>query len=257
MISPDDIREGLAAGQFFLEYLPTVSLVDGRCCGAEALVRWRRGTEVVQPMDFIPSAENTAVSGLITYWVMDTVALEMSGWLRAHRDAHIAINVPPEIVGRGGLEYVANKSGLIELASQLVFELTERGLPDMMALNAINRAAALGIRVAVDDATLQGGANVAVLARANIDIVKLDKTLVAQISPQCPKPAWLDDLAVLNLSPRLVVIAEGVETHQQLIVLQAAGLKAAQGFYFSPPVGAAAFIEFHRANQVPRWQGSA
>jgi sensor c-di-GMP phosphodiesterase-like protein len=251
MINPDEIRGGLAQGEFFLEYLPTVSLVDGRCTGAEALARWRRPAGVVQPMDFIPEAENTTIVGLITYWVIDTVAHEMGAWLRAHPDAHISINVPPELFGRGGIEYVANQSGLIELASQIVLELTERGLPDMIGLNAINQAQAHGIRVAVDDATLHGGANVAVLARANIDIIKLDKSTVGQIRPECPHPPWLDDMAALNRSPRLTVIAEGVETAQQLAVLQAVGIKAAQGFYFSQPIVAAAFIDFYAATQAP------
>ena len=251
MISPDEMREGLAQGEFFLEYLPTVSLVDGRCTGAEALARWRRPAGVVQPMDFIPEAENSTIVGLITYWVIDTVAAEMSAWLRAHPDAHISINVPPELFGRGGIEYVANQSGLIELASQIVLELTERGLPDVIGINAINQAKVHGLRVAVDDATLQGGANVVVLARANIDIIKLDKSTVGQIGPECPHPPWLDDMAVLNRSPRLTVIAEGVETQQQLAVLQAAGIKAAQGFYFSRPIEAAAFIDYHRDNQLP------
>ncbi|MEO7855212.1 MAG: EAL domain-containing protein, partial [Rubrivivax sp.] len=83
MIDTDDIRRGLAAGEFFLEYLPTVSLLDGRCIGAEALVRWRRDGVVVPPLEFVPIAENTPVIGLLTYWVIDTVAAEVSEWLRA------------------------------------------------------------------------------------------------------------------------------------------------------------------------------
>jgi len=59
MISVDAIRDGLDNGEFFLEYLPTVSLADGRCTGAEALARWRRPSGVVQPGDFIPVVEGT------------------------------------------------------------------------------------------------------------------------------------------------------------------------------------------------------
>ena len=174
----------------------------------------------------------------------------MSAWLRAHPDAHIAINVPPEIVGRGGIEYVGNKSGLSDVASQLVFELTERGLPDLIGLNAINGAKAFGIRVAIDDVSLHGAAQAAVLARANIDIVKLDRSLIAQIGPDCPHPAWLDDMVALNRTPRLTVVAEGVESLQQLRALQAAGFKAAQGYYLSPPLAAADFIAFHRDHRT-------
>jgi len=118
MISLDTMRAGLAQGEFFLEYMPTVSLVDGRCTGAEALVRWNHESGVYSPDEFIPVAENTPLSGLITYWVIDTLAAEMGDWLRANPNAHISINVPPEILGRGGLEYAATKAGLMGPANR-------------------------------------------------------------------------------------------------------------------------------------------
>ena len=246
MISVDEIREGMAQGEFFLEYLPTISLSDGRCIGAEALIRWRRETCIVQPDDFIPVAENTPLSGLLTYWVIETLADEIIDWLRANPEAHISFNVPPEIMGRGGLEHVAKKSGLLELASQLIMEVTERGVPDSLGLETINTAGQLGVRVALDDVTLVGGTNLAILARCNFDITKLDKSLVFQISPQCPSPEWLGGITALLGSSQLVVIAEGVETEQQLITLRSANIQAAQGFYFSRPIPAEAFFAYYK-----------
>jgi sensor c-di-GMP phosphodiesterase-like protein len=76
-INLDDIRAGLAAEEFFLEYMPTVSLADGRCVGAEALARWRRPSGVVQPAEFIGLVEGTHLSGTLTYWVWETVAKEL------------------------------------------------------------------------------------------------------------------------------------------------------------------------------------
>ena len=255
MIDLDAMRIGLEQGEFFLEYLPTVSLADGRCTGAEALVRWRRAGHVVQPLDFIPTAENTPLSGLITYWVFDTVAAEMGDWLRATPDAHLAINVPPEIIGRGGMAYAAQKSGMLELAGQFVLEVTERGSPDLQAIGAINAARKMGVRVALDDVTLQGPANLSILVRADFDIIKLDRSLLAQIDAQNPHPQWLDDIALLTRSKRLVVVAEGVETEQHLDAIRAAGVQAAQGYYFSPPLSAAAFVGFHRQHQAPAAPG--
>lgn len=251
MINLDAMRDGLAQGEFFLEYLPTISLPDGRCTGAEALIRWRRATGRVPPGDFIPLAENTPLSGLITYWVIETVAAELGNWLRANRDAHISINVPPEILGRGGIEYAAKKAGLSEVASQLIFEITERGLPDLLGVKAIDRCWEMGVRVALDDATLVSGANLSVMARCNVSIVKLDRSLIMQIGPQCPVPEWLGGVTALLQSSHLVVIAEGVETEQQLMTLQAAQVQAVQGFYFSPPIPAAAFIAYHREAASP------
>ncbi len=246
MISFGDVQDGLARDEFYLEYLPIVSLIDGRCIGAEALSRWRRTGGVVQPNDFVPQAENTPASGALTFWVIETVAAELSGWLRANSNAHVSINVPPEIVGRGGLNYAGDKSGLIEFGSQVILELTERGVPDAMAVQAIDHADRRGVQLALDDVTLVGGANLAILARCNFDIIKLDRALIAQIKPQDPTPDWLASVAAMLAASRLTVIAEGVETEAQLLALRAAGIQAAQGFYFSPPLAADALFTFYR-----------
>ena len=156
MISADAIREGLVTGEFFLEYLPTVSLADGRCVGAEALTRWRRSSGVVQPDDFIPVIEGTYLSGMLTYWVLETVAKELGDWLRVHKELDISINVPPEIIGRGGLEYAAQKTGLSEIRNQLILEITERGIPDNLGVAALQAASRSGVRIALDDVTLTG-----------------------------------------------------------------------------------------------------
>src|SRR5436190_1546629 len=120
MITVDEVRAGLTQGEFLLEYLPTVSLADGRCVGAEALTRWRRPSGLVPPDAFIPLIEETPVAGMLTYWVMQTVARELGDWIGAHEDVHISINVPPAILGRGGLEYAGMISGLSNHRRQIV-----------------------------------------------------------------------------------------------------------------------------------------
>src|SRR5262249_43928323 len=96
-----------------------------------------------------------------------------------------------------------------------------------------------------------GGANLAVLARCNFDAIKLDRSLIGQITPQCPAPEWLASVTALLESSRLLVIAEGVETEQQFTTLPAAHIQADQGFYFSRPIPAAAFMAFHRDRSIP------
>jgi sensor c-di-GMP phosphodiesterase-like protein len=237
MITVDAIHAGLTQGEFFLEYMPTVSLADGRCVGAEALARWRRPSAVVPPREFIPLIEGTPLSGLLTYWVIETVAKELGGWLRVHEEAHIGINVPPEILGRGGLEYAATKTGLGDLRRQIIMEVTERGLPDRLGVAALEAASQAGVRVALDDVTLSG-ANLAVLSRCTLDIIKIDRSLISQITPECPCPAWLGGLTALLQSTRVEVIAEGVETEAQVAALRASGISMAQGYYFSLPIPA-------------------
>ena len=138
MIDLESIRSGLNRGEFFVEYLPTIALNGGNCVGAEALTRWRRDSGIVNPFDSMELIRDTPLSGRITYWVIETVARELGAWLRAHPDAHIAINVPPEILGRGGLEYAATSAGLNDLLDQIkegkvkLDDVKEEELPEEM-----------------------------------------------------------------------------------------------------------------------------
>ena len=243
----DTLRSALEAREFFLVYQPIVSLRYGVCFGAETLIRWRRGDAVLNASQFIHLSERTPMSGVLTYWVIDTLAAELGDWLASHGAAQISVNVPPEILGRGGLEYVATKSGLRRHAKQLILEVTERGIPDQMGLDALNRVSSTGARVALDDTTLSG-ANLALLTRCNFDFVKIDQLLVAELAPDKPRASWLEGLAALLQTTSLQIIAEGVETAFQAATLKTAGVQLAQGHHFSVPRSADEFKRFYADN---------
>jgi sensor c-di-GMP phosphodiesterase-like protein len=249
MISIESISSGLLNGEFFLEYLPIMSLTEGRCTGAEALIRWQRGGQTLQPNSFIPIAERTPLAGLITYWVMETVADQLGDWLRETPRANLSINIPPEIIGRGGIAYAASKSRLIDLAPQLIMEVTERGLPDSIGVETINASRKMGVRIAMDDFSLDGSANLAILSRANFDIIKLDRSLSAQIIEGNSHPEWLAGMSALLQSSQLIVIAEGVETELQHTVLRQAKIQGAQGYYYSKPIAFDEFTAFYARHQ--------
>jgi sensor c-di-GMP phosphodiesterase-like protein len=240
----NDIRAALDHGELFLEYLPTLRLNDGCCVGAEALIRWNRRGVVLSAAAFIPFIENTPLSGTITYWVIDTVAAELGEWLDTNPDAHIGINVPPEILGRGGIEYAAVRSGLKARVGQIILEITERGIPDRLGLDALNTWTSRGVRVALDDMSMSG-ANLALLARCNFGMIKLDRDLVAQLQSTKPRPAWLTGLESLLQSSQLQIIAEGVETEYQAQHLRAAGVQMAQGHFYSSTLKARALMAFY------------
>jgi sensor c-di-GMP phosphodiesterase-like protein len=141
----------------------------------------------------------------------------------------------------------------MELASQVMLEITGRGVPDLIGVESINQIRALGVKVVQDDVTLLGAANTGVLVRCQFDAIKRDPSLVEQTGPACPVPEWLQTVKVLAGSSPPRVIAEGVETEQQAVTLRAAGVQVAQGFHFSRPIPAPAFIEFHREHNAPRW----
>ena len=245
MIDLDMIRAALDKDEFFLEYLPILSIEPERCVGAEALLRWQRPAGVTFPDDFVPLAENTPLSGLLTYWVIDRVALEMGDWLRKQDGVEMHINVPPEILGRGGLEYAAQKSGLHDVRHKIVLEITERGVPDQLGLHAIDLAARQGVRIALDDVRIDP-ANVMVLSRCNAQIIKIDKSVLLDNGVSGSLPRWAEALSVLLKTTDLEVIAEGVETAKQLAMLRAAGVRRVQGHYFSAPLRADAFLHYFR-----------
>jgi len=243
-ITLDAIREGMDRGELFVEYLPTMALRDERCVGAEALVRWRHDGVLVDPSAFIPMIENTPLSGMITYWVIDTVATELGSWLGDHAEAQISINVPPEILGRGGLEYAARRSGLRARVDQIVLEVTERGVPDRLGLAALNELANRGVRVALDDTALSP-VNLALLTRCNFSIVKIDRGLTAQVVEGKPAPDWLVGLSALLGTSTLEIVAEGIETRYQANTLLDAGVEMGQGYLFSTSLRARDLMEFY------------
>jgi sensor c-di-GMP phosphodiesterase-like protein len=248
MFTLNEIHKALNNEEFFLEYMPTMSLPDEHCVGAEALIRWQRDDKVISPAGFIPLIENTPLSGLITYWVMDTVSRDLRSWLLKQDEVRISINVPPEIIGRGGIRYAAKVSGLSDVAEKMMFEVTERGLLDSLGVAAINMAEDYDVLFALDDLTMND-ANLFILSRVDTSIVKLDKSFADGML----KADWTDKkiaaISALIKSGNLRVIAEGVETYKQIEILANAGIQMVQGWYFSQSLRATDFINYHAQHQ--------
>ncbi|HQR61361.1 MAG TPA: EAL domain-containing protein, partial [Methylophilaceae bacterium] len=142
-------------------------------------------------------------------------------------------------------EYAAQKSGLSDVRHKIVLEITEHGLPDQMGLLALDAAARQGVRIAMDDVKIDP-AHVLILSRCNVQIIKLDKSVVLDRGEDGFMPHWAEALAVLLKTTDLEVIAEGVENAEQVALLQAAGVQQVQGYYFSPPLRAQAFLQYYK-----------
>ena len=243
-----EIQSGLDNGEFFLEYLPIVSLEQNRCIGAEALIRWRHPSGVVGPIDFIPVVEETPLSGLITYWVIETVARELGSWLRIHDDAALSINIPPELIGRGGIAYAIKQAELGDVIHKIIFEITERGLPDHIGIAAMKDAHKAGVRIALDDVWVNE-VSPAILCRTRTDIVKIEKAFLDEMLLESWSPSKMQVFSNLVRTSNIEVIAEGVESVVQLDILRAAGIHMAQGWYFSRPLSSQHFEAFFAVNQ--------
>lgn len=243
--SLEELTTALDAGEFFLEYMPIVSLSDGTCPAAEALVRWRREGQLISPLDFIPAFEESPLIGVLTYWIFEEISTELGPWLRRNPDFHIAINVPPELFGRGGLFYAGKVTGLLELRSQLVLELTERGTPDRITIEGMRVARRLGLGLAVDDVD-EANVDIVLLARTKVDYLKLDRSVVEPLGHGPPPPLFHDLEPILRRGQPLVV-AEGIETDGQLEILKQLGVPFGQGWKISRPLTRDGLVEFCRS----------
>ncbi|MBD8873640.1 EAL domain-containing protein [Rhodanobacter sp. DHB23] len=242
-ITPGAVHDAILRKELFLEYQPTIALQEGgRCVGCEALVRWRRGAHVVHPMDFVPVIEETPVSGLLTYWVIDTVARELGDWLRGHPDVHVGINVPPEILGRGGLEYAVRKANFADVCKQIILEITERGFPDRLGLEELRGLIREHRLVAMDDVNLDES-NFIVLSRQPVPIIKLDRELVEELTGSDGRK--LGQISAFTRFQGHYVVAEGVETREQERLLRDAGVQFAQGWLYSKSLSAGDFRAFY------------
>lgn len=243
MKTVDQIRAAFEKEEFYLVYMPTMDLTTRKCVGAEALIRWNSNGENVAPDEFIPQIENTPLSGLITYWVIEKVARDLKDWLQSNEGVHIGINVPPELIGRGGLEYAAIKAGLTDSIDKIILEVTERGFPDQLALNTLGETKGR-IKVAVDDFGT-GDANMMQLSKLRADIIKLDKYFIDQITSENQQPKIVAGLVAFAKAMDFDIIAEGVETQLQFNFLKALNANMAQGWYFSKPLQSNDFLQFY------------
>lgn len=249
MIDPLAVRRALFAGEMLLEYLPTVRLSDGRSMGCEALVRWLRDGRIIPPLDFVPIIENTPVAGLLTYWVIDTIGREMGDWMRRCTDVSMAVNIPPDVLGRGGIQYAGYKANLLSVRSRIVLEITERGAPDRLGLEELKTIADSEVMIAMDDVAVDEN-NLLVLSRVPVDLIKVDRDFVAGLVAPGGEDA-LRRLQTLITIGRHTVVAEGVETPEQARLLHGIGVQYAQGWLFSRPLPAAAMMQWHAEHSPP------
>jgi diguanylate cyclase (GGDEF)-like protein/PAS domain S-box-containing protein len=241
------LRGALERQELVLHYQPKVNLRTGAISGAEALVRWSHPTRgLVPPAQFIPVAEDCGLILPIDNWVLREACQQARAWADAGLPAGtIAVNVSAmELRGDHfleGLFAVLTETGLDPRSLEL--ELTE----SVLMKNAESAASILqalrgrGVQVAVDDFGT-GYSSLSYLRKFAVDSLKIDQSFVSQITSAEGDVSIVTAVISMARSLRLRVIAEGVETLEQLAFLRSLGCDEAQGFYFSRPVPATEFV---------------
>lgn len=147
------------------------------------------------------------------------------------------------MIGRGGLEYAASKAGLLDVTNKLLFEVTERGLPDEQTLKGLFGAKGR-TKIALDDFGT-GDANLLQYSQMPADVLKIDKYFVDQIVDESDVPKIVKGLAAFALAMDFELIAEGIESGVQVQVLRDLGVQMGQGWHYSKPLRSAVFMDFY------------
>jgi diguanylate cyclase (GGDEF)-like protein len=252
------LRHALERNEFTLHYQPKADLQSGRVTGVEALLRWQpAGQPMVGPDQFIPILEETGLIVPVGEWVLREACRQMVAWQHGGmRPIHLAVNLSGRQFRHQSLVVqiasIVKETGFD--ASRLEIELTESMLIDdsEAVLAIISGLSAMGISVAIDDFGT-GHSSLSYLKRFNVNTLKIDRSFVKDTPGNTEDSAIAMAVIALGHGLHLDVVAEGVETPQQLDFLRAKGCDQFQGYLLSRPIDATAFeawmTERERAEQ--------
>jgi EAL domain-containing protein (putative c-di-GMP-specific phosphodiesterase class I) len=237
-----DLREALQRDELTLVFQPQYDIGSGMACGVEALARWSppRGAPVA-PSVFVPLAEQTGLIDALGTWALRSGCRVSAEWMRQrHVPARLSVNVSVHQI-RGGftaeITRALDQSGLPP--DQLELDITESILvtnPDL-ALSCLTQWKRLGVRIALDDFGT-GHAGPAQVARLPVDRVKIDGSLIGGMTTRAQDAAMVRAVIALGREQGFTVLAEGVETEDQLRMLRELGCPQAQGYLLTPPTSA-------------------
>ena len=248
------LRHALERGEFLLHYQPQVDIVSGEILGAEALIRWQHPDwGLVSPAEFIPLAEETGLILPIGEWVLTEACTQARRWHDAgHAGLRIAVNLSGRQLAQKNLvEIVAATLTRCAVArGMLELEITESLLmQDLERIAATLEAlVALGVTVSMDDFGT-GYSSLSYLKRLPIDVLKIDQSFVHDIGSDPDDAAIVQAIIAMAHSLGIKVIAEGVETAEQLAFLRRHRCDGMQGYYFSRPLPPEQFIKLLRHKQ--------
>jgi len=250
------LHQALEQREFVLHYQPKVNLETGAITGAEALIRWQRPDgQLVPPAQFVPIAEECGLILPIGKWVLREACCQTRAWLQAGLDLkHVAVNISAkELRDKDfllGIYAILNETGLDPRCLEL--ELTESGLmqdtePTILVLHALKN---LGVQIAIDDFGT-GYSSLSYLRHFPIDALKIDKSFVQDIDGDGGE-AIVSAVIAMGRSLNHRVVAEGVETRQQLAFLKSQRCAEGQGYYFGRPMTAEEFATLQVADHARR-----
>jgi EAL domain-containing protein (putative c-di-GMP-specific phosphodiesterase class I) len=256
-----DLRRALERKEFIVVYQPIMSLETGRLCGFEALIRWphpERG--LISPIDFIPLAEETGMIVQIGEWVLRESCEQMDRWqliFPTDPPTFMCVNLSVKQFSQQDLiEKVATILKETNLPpSSLKLEITESAVMENVetATKMLNQLRQLGVQLAMDDFGT-GYSSLSNLHRFPINTLKIDRSFITRMVENNENAEIVRTISGLAQNLGMDVVAEGVETKEQLEILRALGCKYGQGYFFSKPLDAQSAEVFICENYLPTVQ---
>ena len=236
----NSLRHALEREEFRLHYQPKTCLHTGRITGVEALLRWQRPEHgLVAPADFVPLLEDTGLIVPVGEWVLAEACRQLEAWRISGRDPMpIAINISArqfaarnlgQIIKKAFDEHGTNPRLIeLELTESLLMVNTEE------AVRTLGYLKSLGLRLSIDDFGT-GYSSLSYLKRFPIDALKIDRSFIDEVTTDADDATITRAVIGMAHNLGLKVVAEGVETEEQISFLSANGCDEAQGFYFARP----------------------
>jgi EAL domain-containing protein (putative c-di-GMP-specific phosphodiesterase class I) len=237
------LRRALEREEFLLHFQPKIRASTGRIIGLEALIRWQHPElGIVPPSQFIPVAEESGLIVPIGDWVLRAACAQNQAWRQGgYPPVHVAVNIAMPHFRHGNL--VASIADALQRTrldpSLLEIELTESMLMQSVdvTLETLHKLRDMGVRLAIDDFGT-GYSSLSYLKRFPLHTLKIDRSFVTDLPRDAEDVAITKAIIAMAHSLRLAVVAEGVETPEQLAFLQQHGCDEVQGYLFSHPVSA-------------------
>ncbi len=237
-----DLRQALSKNELSIHYQPIVDLNTRKIAGVEALIRWQHPQRgLVSPAVFVPIAEESTLIREIGLWVLQAVCNQLSEWHRQGLDIYASVNVSTNQIPLGlslqTIKQLLDDCGLSP--GKLVLEITESVFAtDMQSVTDwLSEVRKLGIRVYLDDFGT-GYSSLSYLKKFPVDSVKIDRVFIRDINKDSSDMAMVHAVLLMSKALNLDVIAEGVETPDQLDILNELKCPLSQGYLFSKPVSA-------------------
>jgi diguanylate cyclase (GGDEF)-like protein/PAS domain S-box-containing protein len=243
LVLENSLRRALDRNEFRLHYQPMLDLRTGKPVGVEALIRWQHpDLGFIPPMEFIPIAEETGLIHPIGEWVMKTACAQKRIWDQAgFKFLRLSVNLSARQFHYANLVDmiggITKKSGVDP--RDLDLELTESTIMDQLGdtIATLRKLKEMGARISIDDFGT-GYSSLMYLKTFPIDIIKIDRSFVKDMTTDPDDKAITQAIISMAHSLKLAVVAEGVETQEQLGILKSQGCDIIQGYLFSKPISA-------------------